>query len=132
MNDPRLDRSYEYDQVGPLVGRLAFAHTGAEARAHAYSGQWGTMDGPYSLGFDYDVWGNMTHRYGWGGGVRGGSDGQSSDLYYNYAGTNRRTGFVYDSAGNVTNDGGQNFEYDATGQQTKAYYTGYTLDQGYD
>jgi len=35
-------------------------------------------------------------------------------------------------AGNLTFDGGQNFQYDATGQQTKAYYSGYTLDQGYD
>jgi RHS repeat-associated protein len=128
MNDPRLDRSYEYDHVG----RLAFAHTGAEARAHAYSGQWGTMDGPYSLGFDYDAWGNLTHRYGWGGEVQGGGAGQSSDLYYSYAGTNRRTAFTYDGAGNLTFDGGQHFEYDATGQQTKAYFSGYTLDQGYD
>ncbi|HEY3581096.1 MAG TPA: RHS repeat-associated core domain-containing protein, partial [Pyrinomonadaceae bacterium] len=128
MNDGHLDRSYEYDQVG----RLAITHTGAEARAHAYSGQWGTMDGPYSLGFDYDVWGNMTHRYGWGGEVQGGSAGQASDLYYNYGSTNRRTDFTYDAAGNLTFDGGQNFEYDATGQQTKAYYTGYTLNQGYD
>ncbi|HJT65086.1 MAG TPA: S8 family serine peptidase, partial [Pyrinomonadaceae bacterium] len=128
MNDSRLDRSYEYDHVG----RLALAHTGAEARAHAYSGQWGTMDGPYSLGFDYDVWGNMMHRFGWGGEVQGGSAGQASDLYYSYGSTNQRTGFTYDPAGNLTFDGGQHFEYDATGQQTKAYYGGYTLDQAYD
>ncbi|HJT64840.1 MAG TPA: S8 family serine peptidase [Pyrinomonadaceae bacterium] len=128
MNNGQLDRSYEYDHVG----RLAYAHTGAEARAHAYSGQWGTMDGPYSLGFDYDAWGNMTHRYGWGGEVQGGSAGQASDLFYSYGSTNQRTGFVYDAAGNLTFDGGQHFEYDATGQQTKAYYSGYTLDQAYD
>jgi hypothetical protein len=51
VNDGKLDRSFEYDHLG----RLAFAHSGAEARAHAYSGQWGTMDGPFSLGFEYDV-----------------------------------------------------------------------------
>ena len=128
MNDGRLDRSYEYDHVG----RLAFAHSGAEARAHAYSGQWGTTDGPYSLGFGYDAWGNMTHRYGWGGEVQGGSAGQSSDLFYNYNGSNQRTGFTYDPAGNLTNDGGQTFTYDATGQQIKADYSGYSLTQTYD
>jgi hypothetical protein len=38
--DPTLDRSYEYDHVG----RLAVSHSGAEARADAINGQWGTMD----------------------------------------------------------------------------------------
>lgn len=128
MNDGRLDRSYEYDQVG----RLSFAHSGAEARAHAFSGQWGTMDGPYSLGFEYDVWGNMTRRYGWGGEVQGGSAGQSSDIFYSYQSTNRRTGFSYDVAGNLTNDLGQTFTYDATGQQATAAFSGYSLQQSYD
>ena len=126
--DGTLDRSYEYDHVG----RLAFSHSGAEARAHAYSGQWGTMDGPYSQGYEYDVWGNLTHRYGWGGEVQGGGAGQSSDLYYYYDTHNRRTGFSYDNAGNLTFDGGQNFTYDATGQQTNASYSGYSLQQSYD
>ncbi len=126
--DGTLDRSYEYDHVG----RLAFSHSGAEARAHAYSGQWGTMDGPYSHGYEYDVWGNLTHRYGWGGEVQGGGAGQSSDIYYYHDTHNRRTGFSYDNAGNLTFDGGQNFTYDATGQQTNASYSGYSLQQSYD
>src|SRR5882724_2598723 len=126
--DGTLDRSYEYDHVG----RLAYSHSGAEARAHAYSGQWGTMDGPYSQDYSYDLWGNVTHRYGWGGEVQGGGAGQSSDLYYNYDTHNRRTGFSYDNAGNVTFDGGQTFTYDATGQQTNASYSGYSLQQSYD
>jgi RHS repeat-associated protein len=110
-----LDRSYEYDNAG----RLVISHAGAEARAHAYSGQWGTMDGPYSQGYEYDVWGNVTHKYGWGGEVQGGTAGQSSDIYYSYSG-NRRGSFTYDAAGNVINDGSQTFAYDATGQQTSA------------
>ena len=125
--DSSLDRSYEYDNVG----RLAVSHSGAEARAHAYSGQWGTMDGPYSQGYDYDVWGNVTHKYGWGGEVQGGGAGQSSDIYYSYT-NNRRNGFSYDAAGNLTNDLGQTFTYDATGQQTTASYGGYSLTQSYD
>jgi RHS repeat-associated protein len=115
IDDPTLDRSYEYD----LVGRLAISHSGAEARAHVINGQWGTTDGPYSQGYDYDVWGNVTHKYGWGGEVQGGGAGQSSDIYYSYSG-NRRTGSGYDAAGNITNDGTQTFVYDATGQQTTA------------
>lgn len=126
MNDNRLDRSYEYDNFG----RLAYAHTGAEARAATAQGPWGTMDGPYSLGFGYDLWGNVTHRFGWGGEVQGGTAGQTSDIYYTYGSTNRRTGFTYDAAGNLTNDGGQTFTYDATGQQVTASFG--SLQQAYD
>jgi len=58
LNNSTLDRSYEYD----LVGRVPISHSSAEARADAVWGQWGTKDDPYSLGFDYDVWGNMMRR----------------------------------------------------------------------
>jgi RHS repeat-associated protein len=129
LNDSTLDRSYEFDDVG----RLVFAHSGAEARAaFGIDGQqWGTMDGPYSLGFNYDQFGNMAQRYGWGGEVQGGGAGQTSYLNYSYT-NNRRDGFSYDAAGNLTNDLGQNFIYDATGQQTSASYSGYSLQQVYD
>ncbi|PYS25033.1 MAG: hypothetical protein DMF72_03030 [Acidobacteria bacterium] len=120
-----LDRSYEYDDFG----RLAVSHTGAEARAHAFSGQWGTMDGPYSLGFNYDQWGNMTQRYGWGGEVQGGGANQTSYINETFT-NNRRDGFTYDAAGNLTNDLGQTFTYDATGQQTFASYM--SVQQDYD
>jgi hypothetical protein len=56
------------------------------------------MDGPYSQGYDYDVWGNVTHKYGWGGEVQGGGADQTSHLYYSYT-NNRRDGFTYDAAG---------------------------------
>ena len=84
------------------------------------------MDGPYSQGYDYDVWGNVTHKYGWGGEVQGGGAGQSSDIWYSYA-NNRRTdsGFSYDASGNLTFDGGQTVTYDVTGQQASASYGGY-------
>src|SRR6266550_9315757 len=98
INDATLDRSYEYDHVG----RLAISHSGTEARAHVFDGHlWGTMDGPYSQGYDYDVWGNVTHKYGWGGEVQGGTAGQTSDIYYTYT-NNQRNGFSYDAAGNLT------------------------------
>src|SRR6185369_1981375 len=125
IQDGTLDRSYEYDQAG----RLAISHSGTEARAHAWTGQWSPIDGPYSQGYDFDVWGNITHKYGWGGEVQGGDWQHSSDIYYSYTG-NRRNGFSYDAAGNLTNDIGQNFTYDVTGQQTASTYT--NLQNTYD
>jgi RHS repeat-associated protein len=122
-----LDRSYEYDNLG----RLVFTHSGAEARAHAWTGQWGIQDGPYSQDYSYDVWGNMTQRHGWGGEVQQGSPTQS--LIWNYTYTNNRrtdNSFTYDAAGNLTFDGGQTFSYDVTGQQTYASYM--SVSQDYD
>ena len=85
---------------------------------------------PYSQGYDYDVWGNVTHKYGWGGEVQGGTPTASTDITYAYTG-NRRNGFSYDAAGNLTNDLGQTFTYDATGQQATASCS-YSLLQSYD
>jgi RHS repeat-associated protein len=115
LYDATLDRSYEYDQVG----RLVISHSGAEARAAAFSGQWGTMDGPFSQGYSYDVWGNMTSRVGWGG----------WNASYNATFNNKNqmvtnpglgTTMQYDAAGNMTYDGWQSFTYDATGAQVQA------------
>lgn len=113
-----LDRSYEYDQVG----RLNWAYTGAEASAHAFSGQWGTQDGPYAQANFYDQFGNITQRLGWGA-----ANPSFTASYTN----NRKNGLSYDLAGNLTNDG-QAFTYDATSQQVSASYSGYALTQGYD
>jgi hypothetical protein len=77
--------------------------------------------------------GNMTHRWGWGGEVQGGTQGQTSDLYYPDSNKkNQRDGFTYDAAGNVTNDGVGAYTYDAQGQQATATSTGYNLQQNYD
>ena len=65
------------------------------------------------------------------GEVQGGGAGRSSDIYYTYT-NNRRNGFSYDAAGNLTNDLGQTFTYDATGKQATASYGGYSLTQNYD
>jgi RHS repeat-associated protein len=65
----------------------------------------------------------MTGRQGWGG-----ENPWFSAAYTN----NRRVGFTYDAAGNATQDGGQTFTYDATGQQASASYAGYSLQQQYD
>src|SRR5437667_11153741 len=74
----------------------------------------------------------MTDRYGWGGKVQLGSPVISTDMPITYTAKNQRNNFSYDAAGNLTNDLGQTFAYDVTGQQTSASYTGYSLNQCYD
>jgi RHS repeat-associated protein len=131
--DSTLDRSYEFDQVGALV----FAHSGAEARAaFGIDGTpWGNSDGPYSHWYDYDKFGNMTFRLGWGGEVQGGAPyGGDTTLTFGYSnGKNQRDGFGYDAAGNLGNDGVYSYYYDGTGRQT--FVTGgggYEMQQVYD
>ncbi|HEV2765302.1 MAG TPA: RHS repeat-associated core domain-containing protein, partial [Pyrinomonadaceae bacterium] len=131
LYDATLDRSYEYDHVG----RLVVSHSGAEARAHVgipAGSQWGTLDGPYSHGYEYDARGNLLRRHGWGG-LLGGAPGSSNQQVKAYDANNRQTDFQYDAAGNVTNEIAQTFTYDATGQQATALtYFGLAVNQWYD
>jgi len=120
LNDGTLDRSYHYDHVG----RLLSSHSGLEARVHVGLLQSGTPDGPYSQRYYYDQWGNITWREGWGG-----DNPAFNPVTYT---NNKRNGLTYDAAGNLTNDGGLNYSYDATGQQATASYSGYLLQQYYD
>jgi RHS repeat-associated protein len=116
--DSSLDRAWTYDHVG----RLIRAYTGQEARA-----EWGpNPDGPYARGYDYDQYGNLTQRWGWGGPSRDTADN------YNYTpnAKNQNPAHGYDLAGNVTNDGAQSYTYDATGQQAMASMNAITM--GYD
>ena len=119
INDASLDRSYDYDQVGRLIA----SRSGAEARSHAGLGSGGIVSGPYAQRYSYDVWGNITSREGWGG-----ENPVFTATYTN----NKRTGLIYDAAGNLTNDGSQAYTYDATGQAATASYSGYSLQQHYD
>ncbi|MEO7243540.1 MAG: S8 family serine peptidase, partial [Rubrivivax sp.] len=119
LYDNSLDRSFEYDQVG----RLLYSHSGVEARMHAYNqANDGGGYGPYAHHYGYDLWGNLNYRIGWGG-----ANAQYNATYTN----NRRDGLQYDAAGNVTNDGGQQFSYDAMGQQAYASGGG-GITQSYD
>lgn len=73
------------------------------------------------MGVHYDVWGNIILKEGWGG---------TNPAYTASYTSNKRNGFSYDAAGNLINDGGQQFTYDATGQQATATYG--SLQQYYD
>jgi len=119
LDDETLDCVYTYDHVG----RLFEARSGNEARLMIGEQVPLLYNGPYSQAQTYDQWGNLTYREGWG------SDNPSFTASYV---NNKRVGLVYDAAGNVTNDGGLNYTYDATGQQATASYSGYLLQQSYD
>jgi RHS repeat-associated protein len=117
QDDETLDRYLAYDQVG----RLIVTRSGNEARLAIGEQVPLLYNGPYSHGYQYDQWGNMTYREGWGG------DNPSYTATYS---NNKRAGLTYDAAGNVTDDGGQTFTYDATGQAASASST--LLQQYYD
>lgn len=125
LTNPTLDRSYEYDQVG----RLVEAHTGSEARAHINNTSTTLQDGLYSHEYYYDQWGNITNRRGWGG-KNAGYDATFNVKNQMEKNPGNLATMQYDQAGNMTNDGWQQFTYDATGQQTTASYSGMT--QWYD
>jgi len=119
QDDETLDRYFAYDQVG----RLIVSRSGNEARLAIGEQVPLLYNGPYSHGYQYDKWGNITYREGWGG-----ANPSFTATYTN----NKRDGLTYDVTGNLTSEGGQNFTYDATGQQATASYSGYLLQQIYD
>jgi RHS repeat-associated protein len=132
LNDPKLDRSYEYDQLG----RLRHSFTGTSARAHVGLTQTWVGDGPYGGDlYEYDQWGNMTERREWVKNQQDVGEGLSYVANINTKNqliNNPVTGaaMTYDLAGNLTSDGTQTFKYDATGQQVIAY--GASMTQSYD
>jgi RHS repeat-associated protein len=117
LDDGTLDRSYDYDNVG----RMWVAYTGREARWHIGQEPHTGSDGPYAYNNAYDQWGNITQRNGWGV-----ANASYTATYSN----NKRDGFGYDPAGNLTSDGSQTYTYDVTGQQATA--SGIGLSQSYD
>jgi RHS repeat-associated protein len=114
LYDSTLDRAWTNDHVG----RLKLAYSGREANAI-----WGSPDGPYAQGYNYDVWGNITSRYGWGG-----WNASDSASYVN----NRRVGMQYDAAGNLLSDNYSTFTYNANGQPASSQYYGTSLQMAYD
>ena len=97
------------------------SHSGKEARWHIGSEGYTGADGPYAFNAAYEQWGNITQRNGWG---------VANASYTASYSNNKRVGFGYDAAGNLTSDGSQTFTYDATGQQATA--SGNSLTQSYD
>jgi len=83
------------------VGRLSVSRSGSEARLAVGEQVPLAYDGPYSHGYQYDQFGNITYREGWGG------DNPSFTATYT---NNRRNGLTYDAGGNLTNDGGQKLQ----------------------
>jgi RHS repeat-associated protein len=126
LYDRTLDRSYQYDQVG----RLQAAYTSQPARnlmgGSANAGQ--NTDGPYNQQYGYDVWGNLLEKTG--------ANEQPYRATYknNQIERDPLTGkkIEYDLAGNLTDDGRQQFSYDAAGHQRRAKSQALDLKQDYD
>jgi len=106
LDDETLDRYFGYDHVG----RLTVSRSGNEARLAIGEQVPLLYNGPYSQGYFYDQYGNLTGRNGWGG---------ANPAYGAGYTNNKMNTMVYDAAGNLTDaGGGWTFTYDATGQQT--------------
>jgi YD repeat-containing protein len=105
LQDNRFDRKFDYDEQG----RLKEAYTGLEARGQAPAEP---PNSPFRQTFGYDMWGNMTARSGrlW----KHTLPAEAS----NYGADNRRDGWGYDAAGNLTLSDSHADTYDASGAQT--------------
>jgi YD repeat-containing protein len=113
LSDPKLDRSYNYDQMG----RIKEAKSGAEARNEP-----STDDRPYKQSYNYDSWGNTTERAGrhWTQDVSfGGAYVNNRNTSYQYDADGRYTG--HDHTEGVTENG-----YNAAGQRTVEAETTFT------
>jgi len=121
----RLDRSYEYDHVGRLIG----AYSGNEATTPGTL----TYDGPYRQTFGYNAWDNLTARDSavWGTGI------DPVEAQYT---NNRRDGWTYDADGRPLTEDSLQHKYDAAGrkyeskdtQQRKNFVANLTITQGFD
>jgi hypothetical protein len=105
LADSQFDRSYSYDHAG----RLAEAHTDAQARGEQASG------GPYQQTYAYDAFDHSTGRTTALWSENYGDTGQ----YVN----DRRTNWGYDAAGNLTNDQMRQYVFDAAGRM-KSFNSG--------
>ncbi|MGH9890867.1 MAG: RHS repeat-associated core domain-containing protein [bacterium] len=94
VGQQNFNRSFTYDQLN---------------RIQSLAGTGGSCTG---LSWSYDIWGNRTAQT-----VTSGTCTMSS-LSFN--GNNRitNTGFVYDAAGNLTNEPGKTYQYDAENRMT--------------
>lgn len=86
----------------------------------------GTGQGPYNFTYSYDRWGNR-----WAQNAPDGGPGPS--LSFNTA-TNQinSSGFTYDAAGNLTNDGANSYTYDAEGNVLQVGPNGAQAQYVYD
>jgi YD repeat-containing protein len=105
LSDSRFDRKYEFD----FAARLKEAYSGAEAHG-ASPPPLAQANSPYRQSYTYDEWNNATLRTGriW--------STQSEYDPASYGSDNKRGGFGYDVAGNITSDSSGVRGYDAAGR----------------
>jgi|GEM_PF-1178544 len=106
--DDRYDRAYSYDRIGMMQE----AYTGSESRDYINGTNSGTPTGPYRQTYQYDIFGNLTHRDNrfWS---------QNDAVNASYANARRQDpAFHYDAEGNLTRDTDLSYTYDAAGRNT--------------
>jgi YD repeat-containing protein len=123
LRDDKLDRSYQYDQVGRVID----AKSGIEARrvvAPSSTSNYPLMDGPYNQQFGYDALDHLTSRTWryyethYTGAIMPSTTGANA-TYSN----ERYQGWQYDAAGNLTQpspDTTWQYGYDAAGRRISA------------
>lgn len=112
LDDETLDRWFAYDHVG----RLTVSRSGNEARLAIGEQVPLLYNGPYSHGYSYDQFGNITQREGWGG---------TNPAYTVSFTNNKMNGHTYDASGNLTDaGGGWTFTYNANNQQATSAVNG--------
>jgi RHS repeat-associated protein len=123
LYDRSLDRFYQYDQVG----RLQSAETGQAARSQTNAVE---LQNPasFSQQYRYDVWGNLVEKTG-----RPGEQSYLTTYKNNQIERDPLSGAKvnYDLAGNLIDDGQQQFTYDAAGHQRRARSRALDLKQDY-
>jgi YD repeat-containing protein len=118
---PPLDRAGTYDQVGSLKE----AYSGSEAYDYAHGTNGGYPTGPYRQSYQHDAFGNMTSREN-----RYWSQTDSYTAVYNS--DNRNQAWLYDAAGNMTNDFSLSYIFDASGKNIQVFGIGATMTAALD
>jgi YD repeat-containing protein len=119
LSNSTFDRLYSYD----LMGRITEGLSGSEANSI------NTADGPYNHTYSYDVWGNLTGRTGrhWSHNVP-----SVTATYSSYNNRNLDPSWQYDAEGNITRQGTEYHDFDATGRQTRVCVASSQMTYSYD
>jgi YD repeat-containing protein len=120
LNNVQFDRAYSYDQVGRLTQGLS----GREARGQTPDPK---DPDPYKQSYQYDVWGNLTNRANtfWGREFN-----PHTATYVNDRNTNPL--WQYDEAGNIKQNEGGSYTYNAAGEKVDTVSVEGTITQSYD
>ena len=115
-----LDRTqkFTYDELN----RIKTAETQADTGPYAWGQCFGELSGGNCIISGYDIWANLKKITV----IKGDPPGLNLDIREKNRILN--SGFAYDDAGNMTNDGLQAYTYDAENRLTSTAGVSYTYD----